>query len=54
MSLKEMSSTDIGGLDVQVAQLMMCKPLKEAEVKFLCEKVIFNHNSGKRDISERK
>ena len=39
MSQKEMSSTDIGGLDIQVTQLMQCKPLKEAEVKFLCEKV---------------
>ena len=34
-----MSSTDIGSLDIQVTQLMTCKPLKESEVKFLCEKV---------------
>ena len=39
MSQKEMSSTDIGSLDIQVTQLMTCKPLKESEVKFLCEKV---------------
>lgn len=39
MSTKEMSSIDIGGLDIQVSHLMLCKPLKEAEVKILCEKV---------------
>ena len=51
---KEISSTDIGSLDVQVSQLMQCKPLKEAEVKFLCEKVERELNKGKRDLSERK
>jgi serine/threonine-protein phosphatase 2A catalytic subunit len=33
------SSTDIGNLDKYIEQLMDCKPLAEAEVKSLCEKV---------------
>ena len=33
------SSTDIGNLDKYIEQLMDCKPLGEAEVKSLCEKV---------------
>jgi hypothetical protein len=33
------SGGDISNLDNHIEQLMQCKPLKEAEVKFLCEKV---------------
>ena len=36
---KELSSSDLGNLDVQISTLMQCKPLKESEIKFLCEKV---------------
>jgi serine/threonine-protein phosphatase 2A catalytic subunit len=31
---------EIGNLDNYIEQLMNCKPLKESEVKFLCDKVI--------------
>jgi hypothetical protein len=34
------SPSEIGNLDVFIDQLMTCKPLRENEVKFLCEKVI--------------
>lgn len=34
-----LSSSDIGNLDKYIEQLMECKPLGEAEVKALCEKV---------------
>ena len=30
---------EIGNLDGYIEQLLTCKPLKESEVKFLCEKV---------------
>jgi len=33
------SSTEINNLDNFIEQLIQCKPLKETEVKFLCEKV---------------
>jgi hypothetical protein len=33
------SPNEIGNLDSYIEQLMQCKPLKESEVKFLCEKV---------------
>ena len=33
------SPNEIGNLDGYIEQLMTCKPLKESEVKFLCEKV---------------
>ncbi len=33
------NSNDAGNLDQQIDQLMNCKPLKEHEVKLLCEKV---------------
>lgn len=34
----KLNNSDIGNLDRQIAELMECKPLPEAEVKFLCEK----------------
>lgn len=33
------NSGEIGNLDNYIEQLVTCKPLKESEVKFLCEKV---------------
>jgi serine/threonine-protein phosphatase 2A catalytic subunit len=33
------SSGEINNLDKFIEQLVQCKPLKETEVKFLCEKV---------------
>jgi len=33
------SPNEIGNFDGYIEQLMTCKPLKESEVKFLCEKV---------------
>ena len=39
---KELSSSDISGLDIQITKLMQCKPIKEIEVKFLCDKVILS------------
>lgn len=39
MSGKSLNNSDISNLDRQIADLMDCKPLPEAEVKFLCEKV---------------
>lgn len=35
----KLTSTDIQNLDRQISDLMECKPLPEAEVKFLCDKV---------------
>ena len=35
----KLNNSDITNLDRQIAELMECKPLAEAEVKFLCEKV---------------
>jgi hypothetical protein len=34
-------SADPSGLDTFIEQLMTCKPLKESEVRLLCEKVKF-------------
>ncbi len=34
------SSSEINNLDGFIEQLTQCKPLKETEVKFLCEKVL--------------
>ena len=34
-----LNSGEIGNLDNYIEQLMSCKPLKESEVRFLCEKV---------------
>lgn len=34
-----MNQIEIGNLDAYVEQLMQCKPLKESEVKFLCDRV---------------
>ena len=36
----KLNNSDIGNLDRQITELMDCKPLPEAEVKFLCEKVL--------------
>ena len=33
------NSNEIGNLDTYIEQLLTCKPLKESDVKFLCEKV---------------
>ena len=33
------SSNEYGNLDAYIEQLLTCKPLRESEVKFLCEKV---------------
>jgi hypothetical protein len=35
----EIASSELRNLDIQIEQLMKCVPLKEAEVKMLCEKV---------------
>ena len=34
-----LNGNEINNIDAQIEQLMNCKPLKEIEVKFLCEKV---------------
>jgi glutamate synthase domain-containing protein 2 len=44
------SSSDINNLDNFIEQLSKCKPLKETEVKFLCEKVINLIKIGERDF----
>jgi len=36
------SGSEINNLDNFIEQLSLCKPLKETEVKFLCEKVSYN------------
>jgi len=33
------NTSDIGNLDFYIEQLLTCKPLKESEVKFICDKV---------------
>lgn len=35
-----MKNMDIGGLDKQIEYLFQCKPLPEADIKQLCERVI--------------
>ena len=46
-----MSSGEINNLDNFIEQLTQCKPLKETEVKFLCEKVKGIYKKlGKRNI----
>ena len=35
----KLNTSDIGNLDKQIETLLECKPLSEAEVKNLCEKV---------------
>lgn len=35
-----LSPADVGNLDKYIEQLMECKPLAEAEVRQLCEKVL--------------
>jgi len=44
------SSNEIGNLDSFIEQLMTCKPLKESEVKFLCDKV----NNYKKTYRRKK
>jgi hypothetical protein len=42
------SSSDTNNLDAFIEQLLNCKPLRENEVKFLCEKVMeFNFRPKK-------
>ena len=50
------NSSDANNLDQQIDQLMQCKPLKESDVKIMCEKVSIYHinHIGKRNISKRK
>lgn len=36
-----MKNVDIGGLDKQIEYLFQCKPLPEADIKQLCERVIY-------------
>jgi len=35
------TGTEINNLDNFIEQLTQCKPLKETEVKFLCDKVLY-------------
>jgi len=37
--MSKLSSNDVTNLDRQIEHLLECKPLPEAEVKALCEKV---------------
>lgn len=37
----KLSNSDIGNLDKSISDLFECHPLPEAEVKFICEKVLF-------------
>ena len=41
-----MKNIDIGGLEKQIEYLFQCKPLPEADIKQLCERVHFLTNSG--------
>ena len=50
---KEIASSELRNLDIQIDQLLKCIPLKELEVKFLCEKV-FNTNFSPKKFSKRK
>ena len=36
----KLSSSDIGNLDKSISNLFECNPLPEAEVKFICDKVL--------------
>lgn len=36
-----LSANDANNYDQFIEQLMQCKPLKESEVKSMCEKVIY-------------
>lgn len=36
-----LNTSEVGNLDALIETLMQCKPLKESEVKFICEKVFF-------------
>jgi len=49
---KEFSSSDIGNLDAHISKLMQCKPIKESEVKYLCEKAkeIFQKESNVQPV----
>lgn len=37
-----LNTSELGNLDSYIELLMQCKPLKESEVKFICEKVNFD------------
>jgi serine/threonine-protein phosphatase 2A catalytic subunit len=39
--MSRQNTSDNNNLDRQIEQLMQCKPLPEAEIKQLCEKVAF-------------
>ncbi len=41
-----MKNIDIGGLDKQIEYLFQCKPLPEADIKQLCERVLIDPDSG--------
>lgn len=47
-----MNASDMGNLDSFIEQLMTCKPLKESEVKFICEKAkeIFQKESNVQSV----
>lgn len=49
-----MNSNEIGNLDALIEQLVTCKPLKEADVKLICDKVWYildnKYILGKRNI----
>ena len=42
------SGGEMNNLDQFIEQLIQCKPLKETEVKFLCEKVKQNHKKNRQ------
>jgi hypothetical protein len=46
-------SAEPNSLDLFIEQLMTCKPLRESEVKFLCEKVLFI-KTGQRNFTKGK
>ena len=50
----EIASSDLRNLDIQIDLLIKCIPLKEAEVKFLCEKVNINLMFSQRKYSKKK
>ena len=50
----EIASSDLRNLEIQIDQLIKCIPLKESEVKFLCEKVkIIIFSSQKKYFKKR-
>lgn len=49
-----MNSNDAANLDKFIETLMECKPLRESEVKFICEKVSNLYDKGQRSVSKGK